>query len=762
MTGFARSFRRWRLLLVVAVVMSVTPGASVFAVEHIEINTNRDPRFLPYAVKTVQFIEKRSGEMPLKHSCRVIEPAIEGVSAGLLAQSWNSHTRGESAQVGFRSCLESGPVIDDNGLWLTLLDQRAFIDTASGLEGVVLLGTRNDSLFLARVCRGSGKSEVYITSGVDLTGDSVWSGEAYFLKSGDFDDDGHLEVIGWNGAKRDLRPRLLFSIQVEPLAVEWTVPSASPVNVIAFYPATRTRQAQFLALAPAPANGAADTLFSDSLAYLFGVSVTGRILSHRIIGGFAQWVDLLHMPDAHLTYVAHPRDFSGDTTGSPDEYIQGCRLTQVDRDGKPIRSISLGKECQSMWAADYNGDGVPEVNVMYANGSMAVYDTSLSLLVRSGPTSIHHRISDLSGWGEEGTVQVMATPRGTEIYSNRFENLAALNGVYLYVEPTAYTSSGTIDQFHATNFEHTDFFHPRKVGWLTYASILYVDYQPYILSILFGLVVGLVTVNHYRRRTRSNLNLIEKQKEELETTHAALEETHAALQQAQAQIIAQEKYRQARDIAGGFAHEIRNALFPARVSIAKARTKREIDAIVASLSSIDQAVGRAIDITGLITTYTRAESEVHPEPVDLQQIVGQALKDNRMRIENENVAVRVDARPTPEVRGNRAQLVLVVDNLIRNSLDALVDIDSPEILITVRSAEGRGEIRVEDNGPGVPESDRERIFDMFYSTKPRTGTGVGLALSRKIVSLYDGTLTCESSQGGACIVLRLPLADQPD
>src|SRR5690606_7369459 len=79
-----------------------------------------------------------------------------------------------------------------------------------------------------------------------------------------------------------------------------------------------------------------------------------------------------------------------------------------------------------------------------------------------------------------------------------------------------------------------------------YLAILFNRYRNYIMAVLFGLLVGLVVVNYYRVKTRHNLNTISDQK-------AEIERTHKALQEAQQQIIEAEKYRQAQDIAGGFA-----------------------------------------------------------------------------------------------------------------------------------------------------------------------------------------------------------------
>ena len=82
------------------------------------------------------------------------------------------------------------------------------------------------------------------------------------------------------------------------------------------------------------------------------------------------------------------------------------------------------------------------------------------------------------------------------------------------------------------------------------------------------------------------------------------------------------------------------------------------------------------------------------------------------------------------------------------------------IRVSSRSHGDSVEIRVEDNGPGVPDAIRERVFDPFFTTKPAgQGTGQGLAICHRVVEHHDGRITLEAGEdGGAVFVVRLPLA----
>ncbi len=108
----------------------------------------------------------------------------------------------------------------------------------------------------------------------------------------------------------------------------------------------------------------------------------------------------------------------------------------------------------------------------------------------------------------------------------------------------------------------------------------------------------------------------------------------------------------------------------------------------------------------------------------------------------------------------------VLLNLLSNAFDAVhehaVSVNGqyePTVTVSTRQVDGQLEIRVSDNGPGIPAEIKDRIFEPFFTTKPTgTGTGLGLSLSYDIVTQgHGGTLTVESAEGeGATFVITLP------
>jgi two-component system sensor histidine kinase HydH len=120
------------------------------------------------------------------------------------------------------------------------------------------------------------------------------------------------------------------------------------------------------------------------------------------------------------------------------------------------------------------------------------------------------------------------------------------------------------------------------------------------------------------------------------------------------------------------------------------------------------------------------------------------------------VAVELDAQELPEVALSEDGLRQVVLNLVLNALDATPRGGRVRLVTRLRS--DAAELRVEDEGPGVPDALRERVFEPFFSTRPDGAGGLGLAISRRIVEEAGGEMAALSEEDGGCFRVRLPIA----
>lgn len=147
------------------------------------------------------------------------------------------------------------------------------------------------------------------------------------------------------------------------------------------------------------------------------------------------------------------------------------------------------------------------------------------------------------------------------------------------------------------------------------------------------------------------------------------------------------------------------------------------------------------------------------EPVDPAEVVRDVLKGCAEHIERLGAKVRVTDR-FPKLACNRVHLFQVLDNLVRNTIKFSTEGRSPELEIGVRGTGQETLIFVRDNGIGIPPADRERIFEPFerLGHKEAHGTGIGLAIVKKIIELYQGRVWVESEPGkGATFYFTLPL-----
>jgi signal transduction histidine kinase len=143
--------------------------------------------------------------------------------------------------------------------------------------------------------------------------------------------------------------------------------------------------------------------------------------------------------------------------------------------------------------------------------------------------------------------------------------------------------------------------------------------------------------------------------------------------------------------------------------------------------------------------------------LDLDEVVTETLQLFESQLHGLPIKLKhaIDG-PLPPVTGNRGRLQQVVMNLLLNAVDAMPD--GGDVTLRAASRSGRVTIEIADTGVGIPREHLERIYDPFFTTKPRgKGTGLGLSLSYGIVKEHAGTLTVESRPGeGSRFTVSLP------
>jgi two-component system nitrogen regulation sensor histidine kinase NtrY len=127
--------------------------------------------------------------------------------------------------------------------------------------------------------------------------------------------------------------------------------------------------------------------------------------------------------------------------------------------------------------------------------------------------------------------------------------------------------------------------------------------------------------------------------------------------------------------------------------------------------------------------------------LDLIEKVAQLMKNE---IKKTNIDFRYECSSEYlTIQADFEMIEQVLINLLKNAIEALVETDNPKLTLSGRYDENAVKIEVTDNGPGIIKEAREHIFVPFYTTK-RTGSGIGLSLSRQIMQMHNGSLSVES------------------
>ena len=210
------------------------------------------------------------------------------------------------------------------------------------------------------------------------------------------------------------------------------------------------------------------------------------------------------------------------------------------------------------------------------------------------------------------------------------------------------------------------------------------------------------------------------------------------------------------ELTAGLAHEFRNGL----ATIHGYSRLIEVDAMPPKYQPYVEGIRQEAEALGKVVTnflsFARPEN-IALSRVDLGVIARRAADDLRNELPA-GTALNVDGT-VADVLGDEVLLRQVFGNLVRNAADACEGVGvAPNIRIHgwVDVAHHSCRVSIEDNGPGIPASSRERIFQPFFTTRSQ-GTGLGLAIVQKIVVMHNGRVTVADARGGgASIQVSIP------
>jgi signal transduction histidine kinase len=239
-----------------------------------------------------------------------------------------------------------------------------------------------------------------------------------------------------------------------------------------------------------------------------------------------------------------------------------------------------------------------------------------------------------------------------------------------------------------------------------------------------------------------------------------VDQTQSQLARSQEHLVQSEKWALTGKLAAGVAHSIRNPLTSVKIRLfSMGRTPDLSSTQKEDLEVISEEIRHIEAIVRSFLEFSRPP-KLTIQKISPSEVVDMTLRLLKHRLESNGVQVElIREKPLTEIWADPDQLKEVLVNLLVNAIEVMVKGGVIRILEKEETAETGKQvaiITVSDNGPGIPESIQENIFQPFFSTKEE-GTGLGLSIASRIVEKHGGSLTLRSQEGqGTAFVITLP------
>ena len=284
-------------------------------------------------------------------------------------------------------------------------------------------------------------------------------------------------------------------------------------------------------------------------------------------------------------------------------------------------------------------------------------------------------------------------------------------------------------------------------------------------------LVGIVGIARDMREIRELIRQLEDKTQGLEKANQELKETTV-------QLVQSEKMSALGELTAGVAHELNQPLNGIKIicqSILRdiQRNRYEEEELEPDLNDVVGQVNKMAEIIDHMRIFTRRAEGAPKEMVDVNGVIEGAFKFLGQQLRNHNIEVVQELRKDlPPVIGDVIRLEQVFLNLITNARNAVESSPKERKSIQVRTYQNGNlqsasdnhivVIEVTDNGVGIPEDVKGKIFQPFFTTKePGKGTGLGLSVASKIIEEHNGRIEVESQFGeGTTFRVMLPTEDE--
>ncbi|MFO7616964.1 MAG: ATP-binding protein, partial [Bacteroidales bacterium] len=306
------------------------------------------------------------------------------------------------------------------------------------------------------------------------------------------------------------------------------------------------------------------------------------------------------------------------------------------------------------------------------------------------------------------------------------------------------------------------------------STIVVAMLNAYLIVILFGVFLAVLIANQVTRPLRliqeklaglrfgrRNLQIEYRRSDEIGQLVKEYNRMVSELQESADKLARSERELAWREMARQIAHEIKNPLTPMKLSVQHLRRAWKDEAPNLG-EHIDKVTRTLIDQIDNLSAIASEFSRFAKMPgTNFEQIDLVAKFPSITALYEESCHIRFEPDPgTPSevwVLADKEQILQVFNNLIRNAIQAVPDGVDPRITVSLGIQGNQAVIRVSDNGSGIPEELRDRMFEPNFTTKS-SGMGLGLAISKRIIEGSGGEISFETTPGhGTTFRITLPL-----
>ncbi|MGC8775590.1 MAG: response regulator, partial [Chlorobaculum sp.] len=227
---------------------------------------------------------------------------------------------------------------------------------------------------------------------------------------------------------------------------------------------------------------------------------------------------------------------------------------------------------------------------------------------------------------------------------------------------------------------------------------------------------------------------------------------------------AEEKYRALEALAGSIAHEMRNPLSQVRQNLDEillelplsstendyaSLPKKNIETIQKRAIQAQMAINRGLQvITVTLGNFRNADvSKEELTCLSATTITRKAIEEYGYASEHERQMIHISQGEDFIFLGEENNFSLMLYNLLENALQILQQVPDGRIAITIQREESVNSILIRDNGPGIPPDILPKIFEPFFTSGKKDGTGLGLAFCQRVMQSFKGQITCKSELG---------------